>query len=100
MGTTKIKPVLCLKSQENCGVDMTDVAMTPKPDLSGYPHITDASHVCEISPLVVGQRYYFRVGDEVARIYSDVGSFVARPKLCTGSQAPSWPQQAVATWCP
>mmetsp|Transcript_106801 Transcript_106801/g.212094 ORF Transcript_106801/g.212094 Transcript_106801/m.212094 type:complete len:490 (+) Transcript_106801:50-1519(+) len=44
--------------------------------------ISEVSHACELSPLVPGQRYYYKVGyKSPAPRWSDTASFVARPNV-------------------
>eukprot|EP00746_Dinoflagellata_sp_MGD_P129263 gnl/MRDRNA2_/MRDRNA2_63477_c0_seq1.p1 gnl/MRDRNA2_/MRDRNA2_63477_c0~~gnl/MRDRNA2_/MRDRNA2_63477_c0_seq1.p1 ORF type:complete len:508 (-),score=59.66 gnl/MRDRNA2_/MRDRNA2_63477_c0_seq1:93-1562(-) len=44
--------------------------------------ISEVSHACELSPLVPGRRYFYKVGDDGASgVWSDVASFVARPNV-------------------
>jgi len=49
--------------------------------------ISEYSHVCELSPLVPGQRYFYKVGDTDSGVWSDIASFLAKPN--TTSWAPT-----------
>eukprot|EP00427_Karlodinium_veneficum_P060078 CAMPEP_0169391082 /NCGR_PEP_ID=MMETSP1017-20121227/47778_1 /TAXON_ID=342587 /ORGANISM="Karlodinium micrum, Strain CCMP2283" /LENGTH=453 /DNA_ID=CAMNT_0009493697 /DNA_START=107 /DNA_END=1466 /DNA_ORIENTATION=- len=45
--------------------------------------ITEVSHACELSPLVPGRRYFYKVGDNASGVYSEIASFVAKPDSST-----------------
>jgi len=77
--------------QPTCEIGHTERMETQVPGTSTkiwqIGGITEVSHVCQLSLLVPGKTYFYRVGDNASASWSDTASFVARPN--TTSWAPT-----------
>lgn len=45
--------------------------------------ISEVSHTCELSPLLPGESYFYKVGDKASGIWSTIAKFVAKPLSTT-----------------